>query len=72
MTTPPANPPVDPPADPDAGLTDEQKAAKTQFKSWFKEAVTEMRAEEETEPPKRTKTPDAGGSWFATLFGGQS
>lgn len=74
MSTQPANPPADPPTDPDAGLTDEQKAAKMQFKAWLKEGVKEVVSEmreEDTDPPKRTKTPEGASSWFATLFGGQ-
>ena len=65
-------PPADPPADPDAGLTDEQKAAKTQFKSWFNEAfaesVTALREAEPADPPKRTQK--KSGTWMDTLFGG--
>lgn len=67
MTTPPA-----PPPDPDAGLTDEQKAAKSQFKTWFNEAFTEsitaLREEEEKAAPERTKKPE-GSDWFGKLFG---
>lgn len=71
MTTPPADPPAE---DPDKDLTDEQKAAKSQFKGWAKEAfgefIAEAREEEEKEAPKRTKKPDNPAPWFQSLFGG--
>ena len=56
--------------DPDAGLSDEDKEAKSKVKGWVKEAFSEIIAEareEEKPAPERTKRKSGG--IFDTLFG---